>query len=154
MSFPFSRFLPSLTRHATAVALLAGTGLSTPGLLADQNASFVERLSSERQNQLLSFDLFDNASLREIAARTQEENLRPLIEKILSVDSLSIGVREVDETERAEIHHLLLEHLNELEPYGVEYIGSLTGLAAVPVSVDRRLNPDKREAHSALAIAQ
>ncbi|MCH8473808.1 MAG: LysM peptidoglycan-binding domain-containing protein [Opitutales bacterium] len=154
MSFSFSRFLPSLTRQAFLVALLTGTGLSAPGLLADQNADFVERLSPERQNQLLSFDLFENASLREIAARTQEETLRPLIEEILSVDSLSIGVREVDENDRAEIHHLLLDHLNKLEPYGVEYVGSLTGIAAVPVSVDRRLDPDEREAPSALTIGE
>ena len=142
--FPFRRCLPQLG----GILLTLGLGISS--LSANPNERQARSISIGDRNKMESFQTLGTSGLQEIAGLTSPDQLAALVEEILALDSLSPGVREVDDNQRAAIHRLLAERIEALADHGLEFIGTLRGIAGVPVSVDRRLNPEEREDSSAL----
>ncbi len=139
----------------TATILLVLAHAVTALGRTDYNARRVEELSPTEQRRLDNMAATSDESLAEIGQTTDPEKIEARVREIMSVSggSLAVGAREVDEDGRSPIHHYLLEQIEALEDDGVEYVGSLKGQVAVPVSLHRLLDEDKREPHATLTVA-
>lgn len=72
-------------------------------------------------------------SLDHLREAIPEEAVRARIEEVFAVGSLGISARTYDESGRAGIHRYLLRHIGSLEAAGVVHLGSIRGVATVPV---------------------
>ncbi|MFP3936717.1 MAG: LysM peptidoglycan-binding domain-containing protein [Phycisphaerae bacterium] len=120
----------------------------------DYSARRADELSSLERRRLDNTAVLSQESLDEIEEVTSAEALREQVEQILSRcgGNLGIGSRDYDEQGRAPIHNYLLERIEDLQDDGVEYVGSLKGRVAVPVSLDRLEDPEKRGKPATLTV--
>lgn len=140
------------TRTRTLLRLAVAGTLAASAALAGQNEKRVSRLSLPERQTLETMRALSPQSLEEIARETSPERLRQRTREILALDSLAIGVRQVDGDGRAAIHRYLLEQIGLRSTNGVSYIGSLKDRIAVPVSLNRLLDPSRREAAASVTI--
>lgn len=145
--------LPScleIRRYTRQLGLGILLACSAQILDANPNERQVRAISIGDRNKMESFQSLSTSSLQEIARITSPQQLEILLGEILELDSLSPGVRAVDDENRAQIHHYIARKIEALAPHDLELLGTLQGIAGVPVSVDRRRNPADREDPSAL----
>lgn len=140
------------TRTRTLLRLAVAGTLAASTALAGQNEKHVSRLSLPERQTLETMRALSPQSLEEIARETSPERLRQRTRDILALDSLAIGARQVDGDGRAAIHRYLLEQIGLRSTNGVSYIGSLKDRIAVPVSLNRLLDPAKREEAASVMI--
>lgn len=140
------------TRTRTLLRMAVAGALAASSALAGQNEKRVSRLSLPDRQALETMRALSPQSLEEIARETSPERLRQRAREILALDSLAIGVRQVDGEGRAAIHRYLLEQIGLRSTNGVSYIGSLKDRIAVPVSLNRLLDPAKREEAASVTI--
>ena len=134
------------------VAMLCFAVAPAVSVRGGHNEQVMSQLSMAQRRELSELTALLPQSLAEIAKDLAAERIRKRTEEVLALDSLAIGTRTVDGDGRAAIHRFLLAELARLEPHGVKVIGSLRGSIAVPVSVDRLLDPDQRAVPSAIAV--
>ncbi|MGC9453265.1 MAG: LysM peptidoglycan-binding domain-containing protein [Phycisphaerae bacterium] len=98
-----------------------------------------EELSPLQRRRLENMATMSQQSLDEITRATSTSKVRQRVEEILSQcgGNLAIGFRRYDDQGRAPIHNYILGQIRDLEDDGVEYVGSVMGRVAVPVSLDR-----------------
>ena len=138
------------TRHL--FRLVAATSLAASIAVAGQNEKRVSRLSLAERQTLETMRALSPQSLDEIARETSPERLRRRTQEILALDSLAVGVRQVDVDGRAAIHRYLLDQIRLLKTNGVCVVGSLKDNIAVPVSLDRLRDPSKREEAATVTV--
>ncbi len=115
-------------------AVVAGLMATTAG--AGRNDEIVARMGVAQKRALDGLTCLSPQALTVLTNRVSEVALRRRMEDLLALDSLAPGIRKHDAEGRAAIHRYLLGKFKDLESAGLESVGSLRTLAAVPVAVD------------------
>lgn len=125
--------------------LVACTGLLAGSLCqAISNAEIASQLTAAQKRQLDVIQGLSIAGLSEVEAATRAEVLRQQTEVIWQMGLPAIGSRQLDAQGRAPVHHWIEQRIEQLAPQGVEFLGSLRGRTAAPVSLDRLANAEQR----------
>ncbi len=128
---------------------------AAPGLLAGPaNEAIVGRMSAVERLQLDHLRALDPQVLRGISGRIGEGRLRARAAELERLGVLAVGSRPVDAGGRAPIHSYLLAEYERLRPHGLELVGSFRGRVAAPVSLDRLLDPARREQPAHLRVGE
>jgi LysM repeat protein len=129
--------IPSpLARLVTALCACAWLSLPVPPSVAGTHHEEIVKSSSRQQRREFgNLQSLSSTALADIAAQTKTEKLEEQTRAILALGNLSIGLRPLDDHGHAPVHRLVLDRIRALEPRGVEFVGSLKGTVAAPVTI-------------------
>lgn len=122
-------------------AALAVISLCSPGTLNARHADEerVQNIAPALKRELDALACMSPSSLQTLAASVSPEAIEAQARDILSLGSLYIGKRPVNKDGQALIHQYIESRLEALEPFGVQRLGGIESIVAVPVPAEPRI---------------
>ena len=135
-----------------AALLCAAAQLGATAL--NRNEQRVRDMSAAMRKKLSALKTLRRQSLDDIARDTNAAVIERRTREVLALGSLCVASRTTDANGRAPVFYYIRRHIDDLRGAGLEYLGSIKGQVAVPVSLDRLGDRDGRGPAARITVGQ